>query len=105
VVIGEGRNFTSAIIFCDLDLLHKAKEKIGFIGRSGDILRSKILNDYISSKIDEVNKDLDNWEKIRKFHIAKEEISIESGEITPSMKIKRGKILEKYQKQIEGFYK
>lgn len=104
VVIGEEKKFTSALIFCDFELLEKAKKKLKFVGSDKAFLSSGKLKEFMQRKIREVNKGLDHHEQIQKFYIAQEEISIESGEITPSMKLKRGALEEKYSDAIKGFY-
>ena len=69
-----------------------------------EFLKSAILNKFITQKIAIINKNLDHWQQIQKFHIATKPISIESGEITPSMKLKRNVLEEKYCEVIEEFY-
>ena len=63
-----------------------------------DIIKN--ISDYIKS----VNKDLNEWEKIVDFKIITNDISIEGGELTPSMKICRNKIEEKYENIINSMY-
>ena len=58
----------------------------------------------VSGYVDELNTRLNRWETIKKFAILDHDLSIESGELTPSMKVKR-KIVEQNQKPlIESFY-
>jgi hypothetical protein len=51
-----------------------------------------------------VNKNLNHWEQIQKYYLVTNPISIESGELTPSMKLKRNFVEEKYQSVIDKFY-
>lgn len=104
IVIAEGRKFTSAILFPEFEILKKVKEKFGFSGSDEEFLKSEILQKFTQEKIVEINKNLNHWEQVQKFHIAVEPISIESGEITPSMKLKRNILEEKYKKVIDEFY-
>lgn len=104
ITIAEGRRFTSVILFPDFDTLPKLKEKFVFSGSDQDFLQSKALQNFVQNCISEINKTLNNWENIQKFHIALEPISIDSGEITPSMKLKRGVLEEKFKEVIDGFY-
>ena len=55
--------------------------------------------------IDRVNKDLSVIEKVRQFAFAEEAFSIENEEMTPSMKIRRHKIRERYQERLDGLYR
>jgi len=54
--------------------------------------------------VKQVNKSLEHHETIKKVGVVAEEWNIDSGELTPSMKLKRRVILEKYKDQIERFY-
>lgn len=94
VILAEGRSFVSALLFPDFELLKALKKKLGFEGEG--FLASKVLNDYVQGVVDEVNAGLDRGEQIFEFKIIEEEISIESGHITPSMKLKRAKLEEDF---------
>jgi long-chain acyl-CoA synthetase len=104
VIIAEGKKFTSALLFCDFEVLKKTKEKFGFSEDDEKFLKSENLQRFVQKNIEEINKNLDNWEQIKKFYLALENISIESGEITPSMKLKRKVLEEKYKNVIDEFY-
>jgi long-chain acyl-CoA synthetase len=105
IVIAEGRKFTSAVLFPDFEILANFKKRMNAGNMSDEeFLKSEVLNKFVSEKISTINKNLDHWQQIQKFHIATKSISIESGEITPSMKLKRNVLEEKYHEFIEGFY-
>ena len=55
--------------------------------------------------IDEVQKNQSSFEKIKKFILLPEEFTIEKGELTPTLKIKRRVVMEKLKNQIDSFYK
>jgi len=105
VVIAEGKRFVSVLLFPDFDLLKKTKIRFGFDGNDEDFLKSKNLHNFVQKNIDEMNKNLDHWQQIQKFFISSNQISIESGDITPSMKLKRNVLEEKYKEVVEEFYK
>ena len=92
LVIADGKKFVSAIIFPDYKLVKEQK------------LSLKALDEYFSAEIDKVNKNFNHWEKIQRFILAKNEATISSGEMTPSMKLRRYKIMENYSKKIEKIY-
>lgn len=104
IVIAEGRKFTSAILFPEFEILKKFRTKFNFSGSDEEFLKSEILQKFVEEVIQKINQNLDHWEQIQKFHIAATPISIESGEITPSMKLKRNLLEEKYKNVIDGFY-
>jgi len=105
LVIAEGKNFVSALLFVDFDLLRNIKIKLKFDGDNNQFFDSTILKNFISQKIAIINKKLDSWEQIKKFKIIIEPISVESGEITPSLKLKRNVLEKKFALEIEEFYK
>jgi long-chain acyl-CoA synthetase len=105
IVVAEGKKFTSAILFPEFDLLEKFKGRMNFSGSNEDFLKSEILQKFTEAEIAVINQKLNHWEQIQKFYIATDLISIESGDITPSMKLKRNVLEEKYKKVIEDFYK
>ena len=104
IVVAEGKKFTSAIIFPDFDILAKTKEKFSFQGSDQSFLESEILVNFVQKNLDQINQSLDHWEQVQKFHISLEPISIESGEITPSMKLKRSILEAKFKDVLDSFY-
>jgi long-chain acyl-CoA synthetase len=104
IIIAEGRNFTSALLFPDFEILDNTKKKFSFIGSDANFLKSATLKKFIQSRIDLINNGLDRWEQIKKFAIISTPISIAGGEITPSMKLKRGVLEEKFKEVIDEFY-
>ena len=63
-----------------------------------------ITNEIISKEIEIVNKNLSKIEKIKKFILIKDQFTIENELITPTLKLKRYKIIQKYKKQLENLY-
>jgi len=104
VVIAEDKKFVSALIFPDFDNLVTIKKKLNLEIADNEFLNSKDLEEFVSKKVQEVNESLDSWEQIKKFKIIDQEISIDGGEITPSMKLKRTVIEDKFSKEIKEFY-
>ncbi len=103
VVISQNRKYTTALLFVDKEKYENAKKlnknlTIEDYYNKDDILRN------ISNDINSVNSSLNKWEKIVKFKILTNDISIETGELTPSMKISRSKIEEKYANIINSMY-
>lgn len=103
VVISQNRKYTTALLFVDKEKYENAKKlnknlTIEEYYNKDDILKN------ISNHINSINSGLNKWEKIVKFKILTNDISIETGELTPSMKISRSKIEEKYENIINSMY-
>ncbi len=104
-IIAEGRRFVACLLFLDFDMLDKFKKRLKLEDLDNEqFLANSLLDSYVANLIFEVNKNLNHWEQIRKYKLIKQRISVESGELTPSMKIRRGFIEEKYQKIIDKLY-
>ena len=91
VVIGDKRKYLSALITLDDDKKQKLSEKNNFIKT-------------IQSDINTINQKLASVEQIKKFEILPNDLSIENGELTPTMKVKRKVVNQKYAQQIESMY-
>ena len=65
---------------------------------------NNFTNDQIQSAIDNLNNNLSKIENIKKFFVTKEKFSIENGMLTPTLKLKRYKIINKYKKDFEKLY-
>lgn len=103
VVISQNKKYTTALLFVDKEKYEIEKKNNNNLNIEEFYNRTDIIND-ISRHIENINKDLNQWEKIVDFKIITNDISIESGELTPSMKICRNKIEEKYAQLIDSMY-
>ncbi len=96
LIIAEGRKFVSCLFFIDQEMID--------IKTKNDKNKKKIIEKNLENIVAKVNKNLNQWERIRKSEIIFDELSIEGGEITPSMKLKRNIIEAKYQNLIDDMY-
>ncbi len=104
MVIGDNRSFVSALLFIDEIATDNLRKKIAPNLSNIDFTKSQPFIKIINDKINQINQQLDHWENIRKFLIIHTQLSIENGEITPSMKIKRKIVEQKYQQEINSLY-
>jgi long-chain acyl-CoA synthetase len=66
--------------------------------------QKNLLRDKIQEEIEKINKNLSKIEKIKKFFIINEQFTIENGMLTPTLKLKRYKIIQKYKNEFEKLY-
>lgn len=104
-IVAEDRRFVSCLLFPDYENLEAIREHRGY----GDMSNSEFLNssevkNEIKRAILEVNGNLSAWEKIQKYKFVKHPITIETGELTPTMKLRRHVVNEKYKQIIDDFY-
>jgi len=105
IVHGNDRNFCSALITIDPDAAAAWAENHDMAGAPYEqIVASDALRAQVGRYIDELNAKLNRWETIKKWAILDHDLSIESGEITPSMKVKRRVVEQRYADILDGFY-
>lgn len=105
LVIGENRNYVTALIVPNFPTLKEwCKTHNVSAATNEEIVRSAEVNKMLQSEINEKNKSFGNWETIKKFELLPNEWTIEGGELTPTTKVKRKVVMEKYKAQIESLY-
>ncbi|ORB86584.1 long-chain fatty acid--CoA ligase [Mycobacterium kansasii] len=106
IVIGEAKPYCVALVSLDREAITDWAAKHGLAGRSfAEIAADNQTRDLIAGYIDMLNSELNRWEQIKKFTILDRELSIESGDLTPSMKLRRKVVVDKSADQIAGLYR
>lgn len=105
VVFGDKQNYLAALIIPDFQVLTGfAKEKgIEFKDNFELVQHPKVVETY-NDRIKEIIKDMPSYEQIKKFALLAEEFSTDTGELTPSLKVKRKFVEEKYANTIMGLF-
>lgn len=105
LVVGENQNYPSALIVPSITGLQDwCKHKdIPYTTDDEMLAKPEILDKY-QKEIDRLNKYFGKWEQVKKFKILNNQWNIETGELTPTMKLKRKVIHQKYAKEIESLY-
>lgn len=105
LVIGENRNYVSALIVPNFPSLKEWCKSHNISATTNEeIVKSVEVNKMLQAEINEKNKGFGNWETIKRFNLLPNEWTIEGGELTPTTKVKRKVVMEKYKDQIEGLY-
>ncbi|QES93478.1 long-chain fatty acid--CoA ligase [Empedobacter brevis] len=107
MVVGEGQKFPAALVVPSYtNCLDWAKiNEIALINLSREeFLSHPKIYELIGNEINTLNINFGNWEKIKKFVLIPYEFTIEGGELTPTLKMKRKIITEKYKNQIDELY-
>jgi long-chain acyl-CoA synthetase len=105
VLLGDRRKYAAALIVPNFAALERRLKELGRPPASRADLagRADVLGLY-QEIVDGLNRELSQFERIKKITILPAEFSIESGELTPTLKVKRKVVEEKYREQIEGLY-
>jgi len=105
LLIGEKRNFISALIVPDFEnLIMFAKANKLNTEQPEELIKEQAVIDLIQKEVDGRQKHVSNYEKIRKFTLLPAAFTIESGLLTPTMKIKRKVVMEEFADLIEAMY-
>lgn len=105
LVHGNKRNFCSMLLTLDQDYLKKWAGEAGLSGKSyEDLTKLDEVHKVIQEYVNVLNSDLMKYETIKKFAILPKEFTIEDGELTPSMKLKRKTVENKYMDVLDAFY-
>ena len=105
VLIGDRRMFLSALIVPDFEALKEYADshKIPYANEQ-ELAKNETIYKLLETDISQLQKKLANYERVRKFVLLENPFSIEGGEITPSLKVRRKIIEEKYNDIIEQMY-
>lgn len=103
MVVGFKRKFCAALIVPDYDNIKKRLKDKGFPVPDNMSKDEKII-ERIQKEVDKVNRELSPWETVKKFTLLDEPFTIESGELTPTLKVKRSVVNERYQEEIDSMY-
>jgi long-chain acyl-CoA synthetase len=105
LVHGNERNFCVALITLDPDAMEGWAAENGMAGSSyADIVGSQQVKDMVAGYVETLNGRLNRWETIKKWVLLDHDLTVESGELTPSMKVKRKVVEQNYRDDIEKLY-
>lgn len=105
VLIAEGRQFVSALIVPNFDFLRDFVKKNNIpSGEWEQTVKDEKVKAFYKEKINELQAELSDFEKVKKFTLMPAEFDINTGEITPTLKVKRNVVLKKYADLVEEMY-
>ncbi len=105
MVFGEGRNFAVALVTLDADSISGWAKDHGLADVSyADLTKSAEVHEMVDEHVKKLNASLNRWETIKKWALLDHDLSVERGELTPSLKVKRGVVAEQNQETLDGFY-
>ena len=108
MVVGEGEKFPAALIVPSYSFVKEwgRRKKLNLDALSNEeLIKNKDVISRIQVEVDAFNELYGSWEKIKKFALLPQELSIEGNELTPTLKLKRKIIMEKYKDVIDHIYR
>ncbi len=105
MVFGDGHNYCVALVTLDPDAMAGWAAENDMAGASyTEVVRSEKVQAMVGGYVEELNARLNRWETIKKWELLDHDLSIESGELTPSMKVKRNVVQTNHQAIIDRLY-
>ncbi len=105
MVFGEARNFCVALIALDADLMSGWAAENGLDGATyKELVNAPAVGEMIDEYMAKLNGGLNRWETIKKWVLLDHDLSIERGELTPSLKVKRSVMAEQNKQILDAFY-
>src|SRR3954466_1222190 len=104
MVFGNERNYCVALVTLDPDAIAEWAKENGVSGDYSAIVADAKTREMVQGYVDELNNQLNRWETIKKFELLDHDLSVESGELTPSMKVKRNVVEGNYSGVIDKLY-
>jgi long-chain acyl-CoA synthetase len=105
LVHGSDRNFCSAVLTLDPDAVSDWADRHDMAGAPYErVVTSDPMRSDLQGYVDQLNAKLNRWEQVKKFIVLEHDLSVESGEVTPSMKMKRRVVEDNYREELDALY-
>ncbi len=105
MVIGENRNFPAALVVPEFNFLKDYCERKGIPFTSREqVIADERIRERIFKEVAEANAGLGQWEQVKKIELLPQEWTIDGGELTPTLKLRRKQIITKYNALVERIY-
>jgi long-chain acyl-CoA synthetase len=105
VVYGEGKPYCVALVSLDADGVTEWAAANGMAGKSfSEIARDAKTYAAVEGYVEQLNKVLNRWEQVKKFAIIDRELTVENGDLTPSLKLKRKVVVDNFHDKIDDLY-
>ena len=105
IVYGEGKPYCVALVSLDAESIKEWAATNGLGDKSfGEIARDEKTREMVGGYVEELNKHLNRWEQVKKFSIIDRELTVEAGDLTPSLKLKRKVVVDNFHDKIDDLY-
>jgi long-chain acyl-CoA synthetase len=104
IVVGDGQPFIAALVTIDPDTLPAWAEAHGKSRKVADLLEDPELRGEIEAAVEDANKAVSKAESIRRFAIVADVWTEEGGQLTPSLKLRRGVVMREHRDDVDGLY-
>ncbi|MFM9043097.1 MAG: hypothetical protein ACKOPI_02975 [bacterium] len=103
-MIGDRRPYLIALVTLDMEECEKLASEKGWPTDSAELAKNPEMKQLIEAHVEEINKKFAQVEQIKKISILPVDLSQEGGELTPTLKVKRNVVAEKYADVVDSVY-
>ncbi len=104
VVVGDGRNFVGALVVPVYSRIEEWAAEQGLPTERASLLAEPRLRDLLFAEVQSACQDFSNYEKVKKIAVLDRELTMDQGELTPTLKVKRRVVDEHFRREIEEIY-
>jgi long-chain acyl-CoA synthetase len=105
IVYGEGKPYCVALVSLEAEAIQEWAADNGLGGRSfSEIAHDEKTREMVGGYVEQLNKHLNRWEQVKKFSIIDRELTVEAGDLTPSLKLKRKSVVDNFHGSIDELY-
>jgi long-chain acyl-CoA synthetase len=104
VVIGDRRPYLTALVTLDMEECAKLAKEKSWPADPAVLAQHEGMRALIQAHLDQVNEKFARVEQVKKFEILPQDLSQEGGELTPTLKVKRAVVADKYAGEIDTLY-
>lgn len=98
MVVGDGEKMPGAFIQPDFEFVKKWAKKKGLnVGTNEELIQNETIQNRFKEEVDEINKKFGHWEQIKRFELTPDLWTVDGGQLTPTMKLKRKIMMEIYK--------
>ncbi len=105
IVYGEGKPYCVALVSLEAEAIQEWAADNGLGGKSfSEISHAEKTREMVGGYVEQLNKHLNRWEQVKKFSIIDRELTVEAGDLTPSLKLKRKSVVDTFHGSIDELY-
>jgi long-chain acyl-CoA synthetase len=105
IVYGEGKPYCVALVSLEAEAIQEWAADNGLGGKSfSEIAHDEKTREMVGGYVEQLNKHLNRWEQVKKFSIIDRELTVEAGDLTPSLKLKRKSVVDNFHESIDELY-
>lgn len=104
VVCADDRKFVSVVLSLNATNVRAHLARSGSIDAVSDFVKTPAFQDEIDRHIQRVNQGLNDWERVRRWIVAPSPFGIDTGELTPTLKVRRDVVLTRYNSRLDALY-